>query len=203
MTIIPAIKAILDSPDLRLDGFLGPATSPGDRHAGRTSSSRETTGKPVVIAGFEPLDIMQSMQMLLRQIARRPLRSREPVHPRGAVGRQHKALEAIRGRWSCARTSSGAAWASSRNPRSSCATSTPAWMPSALRDSGHPRGRPQSLPVRRSAQGRDQALGVQSFGTACTPETPIGTCMVSSEGACAAYYNFGRFTREREREAVR
>ena len=35
------------------------------------------------------------------------------------------------------------------------------------------------------------------FGTACTPETPIGTCMVSSEGACAAYYNFGRFSRER------
>jgi hydrogenase expression/formation protein HypD len=39
------------------------------------------------------------------------------------------------------------------------------------------------------------------FGTACTPETPIGTCMVSSEGACAAYYNFGRFSRERVREA--
>jgi len=34
------------------------------------------------------------------------------------------------------------------------------------------------------------------FGTACTPETPIGTCMVSSEGACAAYYNFGRLHRE-------
>jgi hydrogenase expression/formation protein HypD len=34
------------------------------------------------------------------------------------------------------------------------------------------------------------------FGTACTPETPIGTCMVSSEGACAAYYNYGRFTRK-------
>ena len=41
------------------------------------------------------------------------------------------------------------------------------------------------------------------FGTACTPETPIGTCMVSSEGACAAYYNFGRFTRERVHEATR
>jgi hydrogenase expression/formation protein HypD len=40
------------------------------------------------------------------------------------------------------------------------------------------------------------------FGTACTPENPIGTCMVSSEGACAAYYNFGRFTRERVKEAV-
>ena len=35
------------------------------------------------------------------------------------------------------------------------------------------------------------------FGTACTPERPIGTCMVSSEGACAAYYNYGRFARER------
>jgi hydrogenase expression/formation protein HypD len=36
------------------------------------------------------------------------------------------------------------------------------------------------------------------FGSACTPERPIGTCMVSSEGACAAYYNYGRFARERE-----
>jgi hydrogenase expression/formation protein HypD len=41
------------------------------------------------------------------------------------------------------------------------------------------------------------------FGTACTPETPIGTCMVSPEGACAAYYNFGRFSRTRVREASR
>ena len=39
------------------------------------------------------------------------------------------------------------------------------------------------------------------FGTACTPETPIGTCMVSPEGACAAYYNYGRLTRQRVAEA--
>ena len=37
------------------------------------------------------------------------------------------------------------------------------------------------------------------FGTACTPEQPIGTCMVSSEGACAAYYNYGRLARRRGR----
>jgi hydrogenase expression/formation protein HypD len=36
------------------------------------------------------------------------------------------------------------------------------------------------------------------FGTACTPEHAIGTCMVSPEGACAAYYNYGRFAREGE-----
>ena len=41
-------------------------------------------------------------------------------------------------------------------------------------------------------------MGVQGvFGTACTPDTPIGTCMVSSEGACAAYYNFGKAARQR------
>jgi hydrogenase expression/formation protein HypD len=40
------------------------------------------------------------------------------------------------------------------------------------------------------------------FGTACTPETPIGTCMVSPEGACAAYYNFGRMNRTRVAEAA-
>ncbi|OWL93648.1 hydrogenase formation protein HypD, partial [Mycolicibacterium peregrinum] len=41
------------------------------------------------------------------------------------------------------------------------------------------------------------------FGTACTPETPIGTCMVSPEGACAAYYNFGRLHRETAQLLIR
>ena len=41
------------------------------------------------------------------------------------------------------------------------------------------------------------------FGTACTPERPIGTCMVSPEGACAAYYNFGRLSRQRVKEVTR
>jgi hydrogenase expression/formation protein HypD len=40
------------------------------------------------------------------------------------------------------------------------------------------------------------------FGTACTPDHPIGTCMVSSEGACAAYYNYGRHARRRRRETA-
>jgi len=44
-------------------------------------------------------------------------------------------------------------------------------------------------------------MGVQGVRHRVHPETPIGTCMVSSEGACAAYYNFGRFTRLRVRQA--
>src|ERR1051326_6232857 len=69
VTIIPAIKAILDSPDLRLDGFLGPG------HVSTVIGCRPYEyipaeyGKPIVTAGFEPLDILQSVYMLLQQLA--------------------------------------------------------------------------------------------------------------------------------------
>ena len=61
-----------------------------------------------------------------------------------------------------------------------------------------PRRRPEGLPVRRGAQGVIKPWECKVFGSACTPEHAIGTCMVSPEGACAAYYNYGRFARERE-----
>jgi hydrogenase expression/formation protein HypD len=51
-------------------------------------------------------------------------------------------------------------------------------------------------------QGAIKTWECKVFGTACTPETPIGTCMVSSEGACAAYYNYGRFSLAAERRAL-
>ncbi|MDT7624879.1 MAG: hydrogenase expression/formation protein HypD, partial [Pseudonocardiales bacterium] len=68
VTIIPAIKAILDSPDLRLDGFIGPG------HVSTVIGCRpyefiaREHGKPLVCAGFEPLDILQSVYMLLLQL---------------------------------------------------------------------------------------------------------------------------------------
>src|SRR4051812_37006214 len=68
VTIIPAIKAILDSPDLRLDGFLGPghvSTVIGCRPYEFIAAQH---GKPLVCAGFEPLDILQSVSMLLAQV---------------------------------------------------------------------------------------------------------------------------------------
>src|SRR6201989_2220110 len=68
VTIVPAIKAILDSPDLRLDGFIGPG------HVSTVIGNRpyrfvpERYGKPLVTAGFEPLDILQAIVMLLTQL---------------------------------------------------------------------------------------------------------------------------------------
>lgn len=67
VTIVPPIKAILDSPDLRLDGFLGPghvSTVVGNRPYRFVA---EHYGKPLVTAGFEPLDVLQAITMLLTQ----------------------------------------------------------------------------------------------------------------------------------------
>src|ERR1700729_4064998 len=71
ITIIPTIKAILDSPELTLDGFLGPGhvsmvigTSPYQFIA-------ERYRRPIVIAGFEPLDVLQSLWMVLKQLTER------------------------------------------------------------------------------------------------------------------------------------
>ena len=68
VTIVPPIRAILESPDLRLDGFLGPghvSTVVGQRPYRFVPAQY---GKPLVTAGFEPLDILQAIAMLLTQI---------------------------------------------------------------------------------------------------------------------------------------
>ena len=71
VTIVPPLRALLESPDLRLDGFIGPG------HVSTVVGARPFEfipadyGKPVAIAGFEPLDILQAIAMILRQLARR------------------------------------------------------------------------------------------------------------------------------------
>ena len=80
VTIVPPLRALLDSPDLRLDGFIGPG------HVSTVVGARPFEfipadyGKPVVISGFEPLDILQSILMIVQPARRGPLRGREPVH---------------------------------------------------------------------------------------------------------------------------
>ena len=84
---MPPLRALLESPDLRLDGFIGPG------HVCTVVGARPFEfipadyGRPVVISGFEPLDILQSILMILRQLARGALRGREPVHARRAATR--------------------------------------------------------------------------------------------------------------------
>ncbi|MFI0467760.1 MULTISPECIES: hydrogenase formation protein HypD [Saccharopolyspora] len=204
VTIIPAIKAILDSPDLRLDGFLGPG------HVSTVIGCRpyefiaRDYGKPVVVSGFEPLDIMQSIYLLLKQLA----------EDRCEVENQYKRVVPWDGN-----TTALEAIAKTMELR-------PYFEWRGLGFISHSALRLRDAYARFDAERRFELPGVRVadpkacqcgevlkgvlkpweckvFGTACTPETPIGTCMVSPEGACAAYYNFGRFSRDRVKEASR
>jgi hydrogenase expression/formation protein HypD len=204
VTIIPAIKAILDSPDLRLDGFIGPG------HVSAVIGCRpygfiaRDYGKPLVVAGFEPLDVLQSVHRNLLQLA----------EGRAAVENQYarvvpwdgnpKALSVINEvmelrphfEW----RGLGFISDSALRVRERYAAFD------AERIFSIPGGRvadPQACQCGEVLKGVLKPWECKVFGTACTPETPIGTCMVSSEGACAAYYNFGRFSRDRVKEATR
>jgi hydrogenase expression/formation protein HypD len=204
VTIVPAIKAILDSPDLRLDGFLGPghvSTAIGCRPYEFIANAYR---RPVVVAGFEPLDILQSIQMLLRQLAEGRCEV-ENQYTR-VVGREgnRKALAAIQ------QTMELRPYFEWRGlgfiSRSALKLREEYARFDAERIFEIPGVRvadPKACQCGEVLKGVLKPWQCKVFGTACTPETPIGTCMVSSEGACAAYYNFGRFSRERVQEAAR
>jgi hydrogenase expression/formation protein HypD len=204
VTIIPAIKAILDSPDLRLDGFIGPG------HVSTVIGCRPYDfiarhhGKPLVCAGFEPLDILTSVYMLLHQLGEQRAEVENQYSRVVPWDGNPKALQVISEvmelrpyfEW----RGLGFISHSALQVRDSYA----AFDAERLFDVPGVRvADPKACQCGEVLKGVIKPWECKVFGTACTPETPIGTCMVSSEGACAAYYNFGRFTRERVMEAIR
>ncbi|WP_395694993.1 hydrogenase formation protein HypD [Nocardioides sp.] len=197
VTIVPPIRAILNSPDLSLDGFLGPghvSTVVGTELYGFVA---DEYGKPMVVAGFEPLDILQSVHMLLLQ---RHEGRCEVENQYSRVVRPEGNPQAL------------ALLAETMEPRPTFEWRGLGWIEgSALkvhRDfaqwdaeerfemPGVRVADPKACQCGDVLRGAIKPWECKVFGTACTPETPIGTCMVSSEGACAAYYNFGRLHRE-------
>jgi hydrogenase expression/formation protein HypD len=197
VTIVPPIKAILESPDLRLDGFLGPG------HVSTVIGNRpyrfvpEVYGKPLVTAGFEPLDILQSILMLLHQIREGRCQVenqytrivRDEGNPRALA----MLAEVFELRPHFEWRGLGFISQSALKLRSEFAD----WD-AELRYQvpGVRVADPKACQCGEVLKGVIKPWQCKVFGTACTPETPIGTCMVSSEGACAAYYNFGRLHRE-------
>jgi hydrogenase expression/formation protein HypD len=203
VTIIPAMKAILDSPDLRLDGFIGPG------HVSTVIGCRPYEfvgteyGLPVVVAGFEPLDILESVYRLLQQVTAGKAEVENQYNRIVPWDGNPKALQAISEtmelRPSFEWRGLGSIPQSALQVRESYARFD------AERLFAVPGVRvtdPKACQCGEVLKGVLRPWECKVFGTACTPETPIGTCMVSSEGACAAYYNFGRFTRERLATAV-
>jgi hydrogenase expression/formation protein HypD len=197
VTIVPPIKAILESPDLRLDGFLGPghvSTVVGNRPYRFVPAQY---GKPLVTAGFEPLDILQAIAMLLAQIREGRCEVENQytrvVRDEGNPKALHVLAEVFELRPHFEWRGLGFISQSALKLRPAFAA-----FDAELRYTlpGVRVADPKACQCGEVLKGVIKPWECKVFGTACTPETPIGTCMVSSEGACAAYYNFGRLHRE-------
>ncbi len=197
VTIVPPIKAILDSPDLRLDGFLGPghvSTVVGN-HPYRFVPA--DYGKPLVTTGFEPLDILEGVAMLLTQL-REGRCQVENQYTR--IVRDEGNPVALRAMAEVFELRPHFEWRGLGFIAQSALRLRPEFAAFDVeRHHDLPNIRvadPKACQCGEVLKGVIKPWECKVFGTACTPETPIGTCMVSSEGACAAYYNFGRLHRE-------
>jgi hydrogenase expression/formation protein HypD len=200
VTIIPGVRAILGSPDLRLDGFIGPG------HVSTVIGLRpyrfiaRDYRKPVVVSGFEPLDVLQGVYLILRQLAegRSEVENQYTRVVRDAGN--PKALQVI-GETMELRTTFewrglGFISQSALKLRAEFAD----WDAEVRYEiPGIRVADPKACQCGEVLKGVIKPWECKVFGTACTPDHPIGTCMVSSEGACAAYFNYGRLARRRER----
>jgi hydrogenase expression/formation protein HypD len=196
----PAIAAILASPrdgaaDMaRVDGFVGPAhvstvigTRPYERFAAQYR-------RPVVIAGFEPLDVMQAILMLVRQLneGRTEVENEftRAVSREGNLKAQSLMAEVFELRPEFEWRGLGIVANSALRIRPEYSD-----FDAEVRFGIRYRSVADSKACECGAilRGVKRPQDCKVFGTVCTPDNPIGSCMVSSEGACAAHYSYGRF----------
>jgi hydrogenase expression/formation protein HypD len=200
ISIVPALKAMLDSPDLQLDGFLGPghvSTAIGTRPYEFVAKHYS---KPLVVSGFEPLDILQSVYMIVKQIVEGRVEVENQysrvIHREGNPKAMEAISEVFEARDYFEWRGLGSIPHSGMRLRSKYAAFD-AELEFAV--PGLRIADPKACQCGEILKGVKKPWECKVFGTACTPQTPIGSCMVSSEGACAAYYNFGRLSKVAQR----
>jgi hydrogenase expression/formation protein HypD len=191
VTIIPAIRAILESPDMRLDGFVGPG------HVSTVIGCRpyefiaRSYGKPVVVSGFEPLDILQSILMILRQLAA----------GKAEVENQYARVVPWEGNLAALKVLAevfelrpyfewrGLGFISQSALRIKDAYAT--WdTEQRFALPGIRVTDPKAAQCGEVLKGVLKPHQCKLFGRECTPERPVGALMVSSEGSCAAYHHY-------------
>jgi hydrogenase expression/formation protein HypD len=191
VTIIPAIRAILDSPDMRIDGFIGPghvSTVIGCRPYEWIARDEK---KPIVVSGFEPLDLLQSIVMLLRQLK----------EGRSVVENQYRRVVPWEGNRAALAVMAevfdlrpyfewrglGFISQSALSLREAYAS----WDAERVFSIAGVRVTdPKAAQCGEVLKGVLKPAQCKLFGKECTPEHPVGALMVSSEGSCAAYYNY-------------
>ncbi len=204
----PAMHNILESPDIRnigrveIDGFVGPAhvstiigTQPYEFFA-------EEFGKPVVISGFEPLDMMQAILMLVAQVneGRHEVENQysRAVTREGNLRAKEEVSDIFELRDRFEWRGLGLVPYSGLKLKQAYARfdAEVRFSMSELRVADNP-----ACECGAILRGVKKPVDCKLFGTVCTPETPMGSCMVSSEGACAAHWTYGRF-RDRQLRRV-
>jgi hydrogenase expression/formation protein HypD len=203
VTIVPPLRALLESPDLRLDGFIGPGhvcTVVGARPFGFIPVDY---GRPVVISGFEPLDVLQSVLMILRQLSEGRC---EVENQYRRVVPEEGNLRALEVMGEVFELRAHFEWRGLGFISQSALKLSEAYREFDAEERFSVPGirvaDPKACQCGEVLKGVIKPWECKVFGTACTPEHAIGTFMVSPEGACAAYYNYGRYARDREREVV-
>jgi hydrogenase expression/formation protein HypD len=200
ITTVPTIKAILDSPDMQIDAFLAPGHVSMVVGEAPFRFVAEDYGKPIVITGFEPLDILQSLWMVIRQLAEGRCevenQYRRIVPPEGnsagleAVAKVFELREFFEWRGLGSIDHSGVRMRE-EYARFDAERKFP--VPSLkIAD-------PRSCQCGEVLKGVIRPWECKVYGRQCTPQTPMGALMVSSEGACAAYYQYGRLAVEAQR----
>ncbi len=196
VTVPPAMTAILDSPDNRVQGFLAAGHVCAIMGWTEYEPLAERYRVPIVVTGFEPLDILEGIWMAVRQLeeGRAEVENQyvRAVRRIGAPAAQEvvqRVFRLVDRRWRGIGTI----------PRSGLGLREEfADFDAELRFGLGDLEVEEPAECRAGDVLRGQLKPVQcpAFGTRCTPERPLGAPMVSSEGACAAYYNFGRFRAE-------
>ncbi len=204
-----AIDHILDTPEgdgrgrVAIDGFLGPSHVSSVIGSAPYEFVAETHRRPVVIAGFEPLDVMQATLMLIRQLndGRCEVENQYTRVVTREGNRKAQALvsEVFEPRRAFEWRGLGAVPSSALRIRDAYA----AWDAErrfsleqrSVRDA-------KSCECPAVLRGVKKPTDCKLFGTTCTPDNPIGACMVSSEGACAAYWTYRRFREPQGAEAT-
>lgn len=189
--ILPAIRAILDVPDLHIDGFLGPGHVSAVIGVRPYEPIAKTYGKPVVISGFEPLDLLQSILMLVKQIR----------EGRAEVENQYCRVVPWEGNLPALQVMNDVfeirpffEWRGLGVLPRSALKLRPEFAPWDAEVRFQVNGArgcdcdPQAALCGEVVKGVRKPHQCPLFGNACTPEHPAGALMVSAEGACAAYY---------------
>ena len=191
VTIIPAIRAILDSPDMRLDAFIGPG------HVSTVIGCRpyewiaQNEHKPIVVSGFEPLDMLQSIVMLLHQLKKGEARV-ENQYRRVVPWEGNRA--ALRAMAEVFQLRPYFEWRGLGFISQSALRVNEKYAEWDAEQQFEVPGVRVTDP--KAAQCGEVLKGVlkphqcKLFGRECTPEHPIGALMVSSEGSCAAYHSY-------------